>query len=80
MLKPWRSVPSPARFWPLNQTPVKSNFAEGRTSQSSVKAREATGTERERLWKKAASVWPDYDAYQARAPHRKIPVVVLEPR
>ena len=45
-----------------------------------VRARQAEGEERERIWKKAASVWPDYDRYQARAPHRKIPVVVLEPR
>jgi len=25
-------------------------------------------------------VWPDYDAYAKRAPHRQIPVIVLEPR
>jgi deazaflavin-dependent oxidoreductase (nitroreductase family) len=45
-----------------------------------VRAREAQGQERERIWKKAASTWPDYDNYQRRAPHRKIPVIVLEPR
>jgi deazaflavin-dependent oxidoreductase (nitroreductase family) len=45
-----------------------------------VRARVAEGDERERIWKKAAAVWPDYDRYQRRAPHRKIPVVVLEPR
>jgi F420H(2)-dependent quinone reductase len=45
-----------------------------------VRARVASGTERERIWKKAASVWPDYERYQRRAPHREIPVVVLEPR
>jgi deazaflavin-dependent oxidoreductase (nitroreductase family) len=45
-----------------------------------VKARVAEGDERERIWKKAAAVWPDYENYQRRAPHRKIPVVVLEPR
>ena len=45
-----------------------------------VRARVATGEERARLWKKAAKVWPDYDRYAARAPHREIPVVVLEPR
>jgi F420H(2)-dependent quinone reductase len=45
-----------------------------------VHARVATGAERERIWKKAATVWPDYDRYQQRAPHREIPVVVLEPR
>jgi deazaflavin-dependent oxidoreductase (nitroreductase family) len=45
-----------------------------------VSARVAEGEERERIWRKAASVWPDYDRYQQRAPHREIPVVVLEPR
>ena len=45
-----------------------------------VRARQAEGEERERIWKKAASVWPDYDNYQKRAPHRTIPVIVLEPR
>jgi deazaflavin-dependent oxidoreductase (nitroreductase family) len=45
-----------------------------------VRARVATGEERERLWKKAAKVWPDYETYQRRAPHREIPVVVLQPR
>lgn len=45
-----------------------------------VQARVAQGAERERIWKKAAKVWPDYDNYQKRAPHREIPVVVLEPR
>jgi F420H(2)-dependent quinone reductase len=45
-----------------------------------VRARIAQGEERERLWKKAVKVWPDYEWYQRRAPHREIPVVVLEPR
>jgi F420H(2)-dependent quinone reductase len=43
-------------------------------------ARIAEGEERERLWQKAMAVWPDYESYARRAPHRKIPVVVLEPR
>ena len=45
-----------------------------------VNAREAEGEERERIWKKAVAIWPDYDNYQRRAPNRRIPVVVLEPR
>jgi hypothetical protein len=45
-----------------------------------VQARVAAGEERERLWKKAAAVWPDYERYQQRVPDRQIPVVVLEPR
>jgi deazaflavin-dependent oxidoreductase (nitroreductase family) len=45
-----------------------------------VHARVAEGEERERLWAKAAAVWPDYEGYQARSKGRLIPVVVLDPR
>ena len=45
-----------------------------------VHARIADGDERQRIWRKAVDIWPDYERYQRRAPHRKIPVVVLEPR
>jgi deazaflavin-dependent oxidoreductase (nitroreductase family) len=44
-----------------------------------VRAREAEGEERERLWKRMTEVWPAYDAYQKRT-DRRIPVVVLERR
>jgi deazaflavin-dependent oxidoreductase (nitroreductase family) len=44
-----------------------------------VRAREASGEERERLWGKAVEVWPGYREYQRRT-ERQIPVVVLEPR
>ncbi|HEX2032214.1 MAG TPA: nitroreductase family deazaflavin-dependent oxidoreductase [Actinomycetota bacterium] len=44
-----------------------------------VRAREAQGEERERLWRKAVVVYPSYELYQRRAPQRRIPVVVLEP-
>lgn len=42
-----------------------------------ARARDATGEERERLWRKANEVWRYYDDYQKRTP-REIPVVVLE--
>ncbi len=42
-------------------------------------ARELAGAEREQWWRRAASVWPDYDAYQAKT-DRKIAVFLLEPR
>jgi F420H(2)-dependent quinone reductase len=43
-----------------------------------VRAREAEGEERERLWARVVEVWPDYESYQRRT-DRRIPVVVLEP-
>jgi F420H(2)-dependent quinone reductase len=30
-----------------------------------------------RLWKQMASIWPDYDRYQAKS-DRDIPVVIIE--
>lgn len=43
-----------------------------------VRARDASGDERERLWTKMAEVWPQYNDYQTKT-SREIPVVVLEP-
>ena len=42
-----------------------------------VRARDAAGEERERLWKKMAEAWPQYDDYQQKT-EREIPIVVLE--
>jgi deazaflavin-dependent oxidoreductase (nitroreductase family) len=49
------------------------------TERRPVRAREATGEERERIWRHAVELWPQYEAYQART-ERQIPVVVLERR
>lgn len=43
------------------------------------RAREAEGTERERLWAEANDLYAGYDDYAERAGGRVIPVVVLEP-
>jgi deazaflavin-dependent oxidoreductase (nitroreductase family) len=45
----------------------------------SVRAREATDAERERLWPKAVATYGGYREYQERT-DRKIPLVVLERR
>jgi len=44
-----------------------------------VRAIEATGAERERLWQELVAIFPRYAAY-ARATTRPIPVVVLQPQ
>lgn len=49
----------------------------GRTA--AVHAREATGTERTELWRRAVAAYSGYAGYRRRTP-RRIPVVVLEPR
>jgi len=49
------------------------------TEHLKAKARTASGTERQQLWDDALKFWPDYAEYQKKAPHREIPVVVLDP-
>ncbi len=43
-----------------------------------MRARVATGDEREIWWRRATEVWPDYDVYQTKT-DRQIPVVLIEP-
>jgi F420H(2)-dependent quinone reductase len=43
-----------------------------------MRARDAQGEERERLWRALADLYPGYDKY-AQKTSRQIPVVVLEP-
>lgn len=45
----------------------------------SVRAREASAEEYDRLWALAVEVYPGYEAYRRRT-QRKIPLMVLEPR
>jgi len=45
-----------------------------------VRARVATGEERERLWSQLMATYPGFDFYRRNAGSREIPVVVLEPR
>ena len=44
-----------------------------------VRASDAQGEERERLWDLMAEVWPPYNDYQSKT-DRQIPVVVLSRR
>ncbi|WP_430333147.1 nitroreductase/quinone reductase family protein [Rhodococcus sp. ACT016] len=43
-----------------------------------VRAREAEGAERERLWRLGLSIYPAWAGYAKRATDRRIPVMVLE--
>lgn len=49
------------------------------TRKYSARARTATGDERARLWQQSLTFWPLYADYQKKAPHREIPIVVLDP-
>ena len=67
----------PAWYHNLRANPETS--AQIGTERKPVRAREATPAERERIWKRAVELWPQYAEYQART-ERQIPVVVLERR
>jgi F420H(2)-dependent quinone reductase len=66
----------PAWFLNLKANPETTAWWKGDIRR--VRAREATGAERERLWRMMADAYPTYEDYQRRT-ERKIPVVVLEP-
>lgn len=44
-----------------------------------LRAREAHGAEKARLWDVAEQFWPHFPEYRAKAGQREIPVIVLEP-
>ena len=65
-------------LWYLNlQANPRAEVTVGRKKRH-VRARDAEGEERERLWRALADVFPGYDNY-AEKTSRQIPVVVLEP-
>ena len=43
-----------------------------------VRAEEAEGEEKRRLWRRLVAMYPSYESYQRRT-DREIPVVVLRP-
>jgi F420H(2)-dependent quinone reductase len=63
--------------WYLNLQGQKAEVQVGR-ERLKVRARDAEGEERERLWAQMVAVYPPYAEYQKKTT-RRIPVVVLEP-
>jgi proline iminopeptidase len=49
------------------------------TLKTKATARTATGEERAKLWAEGVAIFPPFADYQVKAPHREIPVVVLDP-
>ena len=62
--------------WYLNLRGGEADLQVGR-EHVHVRARDAEGEERERLWAQMVAIWPDYAEYQKKTA-RRIPVVVLE--
>jgi proline iminopeptidase len=65
----------PGWFKNLAKTPEAEVQIRGR--RVPVRAREAEGEERARLWAQMNRMWPHYEEYQEKT-DRRIPVVVLE--
>jgi F420H(2)-dependent quinone reductase len=63
--------------WYLNLQGQEAEVQVGR-ERLKVRARDAEGEERERLWAQMVAVYPPYAEYQKKTT-RRIPVVVLEP-
>lgn len=64
--------------WYLNLMANPETTVNWRGESHRVRAREAEGTERERLWDRMVETYRPYASYQRRT-ERRIPVVVLEP-
>ena len=64
--------------WYLNLKANPETTVNWRGEKRSVRARDAEGAERERLWERMVEVYRPYASYQRRT-DRQIPVVVLEP-
>jgi deazaflavin-dependent oxidoreductase (nitroreductase family) len=64
--------------WWLNLKVKPDTTVRIKRRERQVRAEEATGEERERLWQKAVDQYADYANYQKTAA-REIPVVVLKP-
>ncbi|MEX0682386.1 MAG: nitroreductase family deazaflavin-dependent oxidoreductase [Dehalococcoidia bacterium] len=64
--------------WWLNLKANPEATVQVRRRERKVRAEEATGKERERLWQKAVDQYAGYADYQKTA-EREIPVVVLKP-
>jgi deazaflavin-dependent oxidoreductase (nitroreductase family) len=75
MASNWGQRHHPAWYYNLRVHPT-ATVTVGGTSRR-VRAHEASGDERERLWRWGLEVYPGYAAYERRAANRRIPVVVL---
>lgn len=65
--------------WYLNLMANPRTTVEVGSDTFPVVAREATGDEREQIWRRQTAAMPGFADYEAQAAPRVIPVVVLEP-
>jgi len=70
--------PNPGWYYNLKKNPDCKVILNGTTGQ--YLARETEGDERETYWQRAVALYAGYEKYKERASHRRIPVMLLEPR
>ncbi|MFC7550199.1 nitroreductase family deazaflavin-dependent oxidoreductase [Plantactinospora sp. GCM10030261] len=73
----WGQAHQPA--WALNLLADPAATVTAKGVVVPVRARVATGAERDRLWRKLVAEWPPYETYVRRAGGREIRVFRLEP-
>jgi len=64
--------------WWLNLKANPMAVLQIKSAKISVRAREASGDERDQLWLEFVSMYPGYTEYEQRT-NRRFPIVVLEP-
>jgi deazaflavin-dependent oxidoreductase (nitroreductase family) len=69
--------PHPGWYHNLRANPVGSVTVDGRSRR--VRAVEAEGDRRRRIWQEGLRIYPGWSQYERRAPTRRIAVFVLEP-
>ncbi len=69
--------PQPGWYYNLRANPDGTAALGGRSHR--VRAVEAEGDRRRRIWEEALQVYPGWSQYERRASHRRIAVFVLEP-
>ena len=73
----WGQQRHPSWYHNLRADPRASVTARGVTTP--VRASEATGEERDRLWLRGLDYYPVWRVYQSRAGDRRIPIIILTP-
>lgn len=69
---------NPGWYYNLKANPVC--YIDNNGETVCYEAREVRGGEYEKCWEMGVSVYAGYEAYKERASHRRIPVIVLEPK
>jgi deazaflavin-dependent oxidoreductase (nitroreductase family) len=71
----WGQERNPSWYYNLRTNPRAKVTLSGSTCD--VIAREAAGPERELYWQQGCRMYPAWNVYKARSPHREFPVMVL---